>query len=93
MTITEELVKKVRKWLGKDGRKFFTWCVEEHGEVSPVYMEDYGDKGRKIPHPVHNREGMNVRNFMRGTGLCDDWDDYDLDDNWAKVVEKAIISE
>ena len=86
MKITEELVDKVRDWLGEEGIDFFKHCLEEHGDISPVYMDG------NIPHPVHFREGMSVRNFMRSTGLCDDWNDCDLDDNWAKVVEEAIFS-
>jgi hypothetical protein len=86
MKITDELVEKVKKWLGEDGREYFIWCLEEHGGVNPVYMED------GIPHPVHFREGMQIRNFMRTSGLCEDWTDHDLDNNWTEVVEKALFS-
>jgi len=91
--ITNELVKKVKKWLGKDGKEFFKWCVRAHDSISPVYPEGEVDKGwykQSIPHPVHFREGMRVRNYMRSTGLCDDWSAIDLDDNWVEVVEKAL---
>ena len=46
--------------------------------------------GRLIPHPIHFREGMQIRNALRGSGLCEGWDDHDLDDNWAEIVERAI---
>lgn len=36
---------------------------------------------------------MGVRNFLRETGLCDDWDDHDLDNNWMEVVAKAITED
>ncbi len=84
MEISDELVEKVKNWLGKYGIIFFTWCLEKYGQISAVYMEG------GLPHPVHFREGMEVRNFMRSTGLCDDWDANDFDNNWVEVVEKAL---
>jgi len=86
--ITNEIVKKTKEFLGEDGLNFFKECVEKHGEISPVYMESIGYI--KIPHPVHFREGMQVRNFLRSTGLCNDWTDHDYDDNWTEVVEKCL---
>lgn len=83
--ISEELVTKTRSWLGEEGFSFFMGeCYKKYGTVSPVFMY-YG-----VPHPVHFREGMTVRNFMRGTGLCVDWDAHDFDNNWCEVVERAI---
>lgn len=83
-TITKEIVVKVHDWLGEKGRDFFREVKEEHGTLNAVLHDG------NIPHPVHFREGMQVRNFLRQTGLCDDWSDHDLDDNWCEVVEKAI---
>jgi hypothetical protein len=45
---------------------------------------------RLIPHPVHFREGMQIRNWLRESGLCKDWSDHDLDNNWHRVVNKII---
>ena len=87
--IPQELIPKVKDWLGKDGKQFFTENHEKHGTVSPV-LELKITKDRSIPHCVHFREGMSVRNFMRGTGLCADWDALDYDDNWVEIVELAI---
>jgi hypothetical protein len=78
------LIEDVRKWLGGDGRDLFLTYYKEHGTVSPVLS------GEGMPHPVHFREGMQVRNFMRKTGLCEDWNAHDYDDNWQEVVRKAI---
>jgi len=47
----------------------------------------------RAPHPIHFREGMQIRNWLRESGLCKDWSDHDLDNNWARVVEKAIEEE
>lgn len=82
--IPQDLITKVRDWLGEDGKQFFTENHEKHGTVSPVLADG------NIPHPVHFREGMAVRNFMRRTGLCADWDAHDFDNNWQSVVERAI---
>lgn len=87
MKITEEILKDVRKWLGKDGKEFFEWCLSEHGGITPVYIED------GIPHLVHFREGMVVRNHMRQSGLCNDWTAHDFDNNWARVVKKSLFPE
>lgn len=80
----EKLVKRVRKWLGKGGVSFFKSMREKHGSVSPIFMED------GIPHPVHFREGMQVRNFLRKTGLCKGWGAHDYDNNWMEIIKKAI---
>ncbi len=62
--ISNELVARVREFLGPDGIEDFRGWLEEHDTVSPVLTHD------KIPHSVHFREGMQVRNFMRHTGLA-----------------------
>lgn len=84
MKISDALVGHVREKLGDNGVSFFRSLLSEHGTVSPVLYDG------PIPHPVHFREGMTVRNIMRKSGLCSDWSDHDFDDNWTKVIEKAI---
>ena len=86
-TIPKELIKKTRKWLGKNGIAFFKEMKEKHDGYSPVFM--VGD----IPYPVHFREGMQVRNFMRNSGLCDEWTCHELDDNWIHLIEKVMENE
>ncbi len=80
----EELIIGLRKWLGGAGVRFFTWCKTKHGEISPVYVED------GLPHPVHFREGMSVRNFLTTTEYCKNKDIHWLDNNWAILVEEAL---
>jgi len=82
-----ELLKGLKEWLGESGERFFTWCLEKHGNVSPVYMES------GMPHCVHFREGMAVRNFLRTCPVCKNWDTHQLDDNWATLVEEALTYE
>jgi hypothetical protein len=64
---------------------------EEVREVAKELLN--GLKGPLIPHPVHFREGMWVRNRLRESDLTDDWTDHDFDNNWARVVELAIEEE
>ena len=82
--ISDELVESVQTFLGKGGLDFFASLQRDHGTVSPCLMDG------SIPHPVHLREGMQVRNAMRRSGLCEDWDCHDLDNQWKSVVETAI---
>lgn len=82
--IPESLVEGMRGCLGKNGTIHFKRYLKEHGTVSPVI--NMGG----IPHPVHFREGMQVRNFMRKLPDCEGWSDIDLDDTWAELVLEAI---
>ncbi len=86
--INPVVIDKVRVFLGYDGCAFFLMCKDEYQTVSPTWVEG---KGRnKITHPVHLREGMEVRNFMRGLGLLNDWTDKDFDKGWMKVIEMIL---
>jgi hypothetical protein len=97
---SETLVVACKIWLGKEGINFFRECNKEYETVSPVIVEDlYTDeelkidpnrKQKKIPYPVHFREGMQVRNWMRSQGETDGWSDHDFDDTWMLLIEKAI---
>lgn len=84
----DSLVEKMKKFLTADGINLFRGYLEEHGTVSPVIP--IKTARQTIPHPVHFREGMQVRNFMRGCEECEGWDDHAFDDTWAAVVERAI---
>jgi hypothetical protein len=81
--VTTEIVIEASKFLGKEGRQCFREYKMKYGTVSPVIP------GR-IPHPVHFREGMVVRNCLRKLEACKDWTDHDYDDTWIEVVERAI---
>lgn len=84
LTITASLIDHVRKFLGEDGADFFAAMKRKHGRYDAVYME-FG-----IPHPVHFREGMQVRNAMRRHADCDGWDAHDFDNAWVRVVELCL---
>jgi len=81
--IPSGLVEKTRTWLGKKGIDFFKEMKEKHGEYAAVFMEG------RLPHAVHFREGMQVRNFMRKNG-CENWDAHDLDDSWVSLITEVV---
>lgn len=85
--ISSELLSKTNTWLGEDGRKFFKDIKTKYGEINACLNEG------GIPHPVHFREGMQVRNFMRMSGLCDNWNDHDFDNTWIDLIEKVLMLE
>jgi hypothetical protein len=83
--INPVVIDKVKSFLDYDGYAFFLMCKEEYRTVSPTWVEG---KGRnKTTHSVQLREGMEVKNFMRGLGLLNDWTDKDFDKGWIKAIE------
>jgi hypothetical protein len=85
MKITQDLIRDVKQWLGEAGLKFFSDLREKYGEGfgTACWMEG------EIPHPVHFREGMQVRNKLREL-TNGGWTSHEYDDNWAAVVKEAL---
>jgi hypothetical protein len=81
-----ELIYRIKLWLGEEGINFFMLCKEKYNSISPVYIEP----GLNIPHPVHLREGMQVRNWMRSQPEFSDFTDHDYDNHWTEIIELAI---
>jgi hypothetical protein len=94
VSVTPALVEHIKTWLGEEGLKFFAECKRDHGTVSPVLRvalePDRDGFPRSMPHPVHFREGMQVRNQMRQHGDCANWTAHDFDNKWSEVVEKCL---
>lgn len=85
MEITPELVEETKKWLGEAGLKFFRGLHEKYGDEFGIACWMEGD----IPHPVHFREGMQVRNKLRD--LTDGgWTAHEYDDNWHRVIKECL---
>lgn len=84
--IPDTLVEKMKTFLGKKGVHFFWTLLRLTKSVAPVLRL----KGMIPVHPVHFREGMQIRNWLREQPECSDWSQHDLDDTWAAVVEKAV---
>ncbi len=91
-TITKEMVDYIYEFLGEDGRKFFAENLRDHGDVAPcLVVEGLSPSSPHFPHPVHFREGMQIRNALRKSGLCEGWDDHDYDNNYQEVLQRAIM--
>jgi len=88
--IPDTVAVALREWLTPKGVRFFQLLKSFHGTVSPVLR--LNAKRKFIPaHPIHFREGMQVRNFLRSLPECADWDAHDYDESWAAAVEAAIV--
>ena len=84
--LTEEEMIAFKKWLGEDGIRYFRHLKGLKGTVVPVLHSKSG-----IPWPVHFREGMQVRNWLRGnTELGKKLDSVELDDCYVEILEEAI---
>lgn len=101
--IPSGLVEHVREWLGEDGITFFRRVKLHKGRVNCVLTTNEHVALRKgveptsvekhrlrLPHPIHFREGMAVRNAMRKSPTTEGWTDHDFDSTWSTVVERAI---
>lgn len=80
-----EVKKRFRKWLTQKGIKYLNDIIKKHGTILAVWNEN------GIPHPVHFREGMQIRNWMRQQPeFKDNLDCHWLDNNWAEFTEGAL---
>ena len=85
----EGVLIKLITFIGKDGMRYFSHLRGLTGTCSPVLRLNFKKKG--IPtHPVHWREGMQIRNFLRTLDECKDWDQDQLDNEWEGLVSKAV---
>lgn len=91
--LSDEGVSALRKWLGTDGIIHFSEMFNRHGTISTAIdmnSVNTGSKTINIPHPVHFREGMQVRNFLRTLPECANWTQDELDNRWSTAVIYAI---
>lgn len=77
------LIPDMRKWLGENGLAFFKRIKKEHGTLNAVWMEG------GIPHSVHFREGMQIRNKLRDL-TQNAWTTNEYDNTWADIIEECI---
>jgi len=82
--LSNEFISETKNWLGDNGIKHFTEIKDKHGEIAAVWNSN------GISYIVHFHEGMRVRNFMRNSGFCVDWNDHDFDNNWVNLIEECI---
>ena len=88
LTFHEATVQTLHDWLGDEGRSFFKDCWDRQGRMDAVLPTD---PERGILHPVHFREGMQVRNFLRELPECREWGAHKLDNRWALLVRMAVV--
>ena len=88
--LSSEEMKAFKEWLGESGISFFRHLKGLKGTVIPVLRLNNDRKG--MPgYPVHFREGMQVRNWLREhTKLGKTLNSIDLDDYYVKIIEEAI---
>lgn len=89
--LNDELyVKTLKIWLGEENVRYFKHLKGLKGSVFPVLKLNMDRKG--LPsHPVHFREGMQIRNYLRTKfpELSEMAGDI-LDDYTVELMEKVI---
>lgn len=82
---------KLAEYIGPKGVRYFQLLHQFHGGIPLVVGLNFQRKGMHA-HPIHFREGMQIRNFLRGLPECQDWDEAnnDFDDNYLEVLCAAI---
>lgn len=83
----EGFIKRLGVWIGTEGKAFFQGIIDKHGHLNVVLP------GKNIPHPVHMREGMQVRNEMRDihTKMGHEHEDAHWYDNfWQSAVKECL---
>jgi hypothetical protein len=86
MENNNNIADKLIEFLGKDGIRWFGHLKGLTGTCSPVLRLNSKRKGIPV-HPVHFREGMQIRNFLRTLKECEE---INFDDEWCSLVELAV---
>ena len=89
--LTLEEMAAFKKWLGDDGIRYFRHLKGLKGTVVPV-LKLSKEKNAGVPvYPVHFREGMQIRNWLRGnTELGKKLNSVELDDCYVSILEEEI---
>lgn len=84
---TTKIVQQLREALGPEGMKFFRDVYKKYGKIGALWLD--GEGPMAIPHSVHFREGMIIRNILRK--ITDySWTAHEYDDRWEGLTEEAI---
>lgn len=94
MVYEEEVLSaapKLAEFLGPRGVRYFQLLHQFHGGIPLAVQLNAKRKGMSF-HPIHLREGMQIRNFLRDLPECSDWDEnkHEMDDNYLRVLCAAI---
>ena len=89
MKIQENIVDSIIDFLGEENLRWFKHLKGLTGTYAPVLKLNV--KRKFIPtHPVHFREGMQIRNHLRSLPECSEWSDHDFDNHWTSVIDIAV---
>lgn len=90
MTVVEQtLIDKVFDFLGRENVLWFKHIKGLKGNINCILRLNFDRKHIPI-HPIHLREGMQIRNFLRKQPECKGWNDFDYDELWIPIVEKCF---
>lgn len=89
--LNDELyVKTLKIWLGEENVRYFKHLKGLKGSVFPVLKLNMDRKGLPA-HPVHFREGMQIRNYLRTKfPELSEMEGDILDDYTVELMEKVI---
>lgn len=89
MEIPNSLLEEMYDYLGEENLRWFKHLKGLTGTYSPVLKLNVKRKG--IPaHPVHLREGMQIRNFLKEQTECNAWHHLDFENGWTDVIEATV---
>jgi hypothetical protein len=77
------LIPQLQEWLGEKGIGFFKRLKNEYGTVNAIWSEG------GIPHVVHFREGIQIRNKLRDL-TNNSWSCHEYDNTWVEIIEECI---
>lgn len=89
--LNDELyVKTLKTWLGEENVRYFKHLKGLKGTVFPVLKLNMDRKGLSS-HPVHFREGMQIRNYLRTKfPELSEMEGDIFDDYTVKIMEEVI---
>lgn len=89
--LNDELyVKTLKTWLGEENIKYFKHLKGLKGTVFPILKLNMDRKGLPA-YPVHFREGMQIRNYLRTKfPELSEMEGDILDDYTIKLMENVI---
>lgn len=88
-TIPASLSQAVFDWMGRENIRWFRLIKHLKGSLDAILKLNYKRKGIPV-HPVHWREGMQVRNYLRQRPECKSWTHEEFENGWTFVIEESI---
>lgn len=87
--VPEAITQQVADYLGEENIRYFKHIRGLKGEINTILRLNRSKKG--IPfHPIHLREGMQIRNFLRSLDECKDWHHLDFENEWITILDILV---